>query len=170
VTLHEVDATAPARSADAALTDAPTASTCPMPRALRPRPAGRCPAQPGASTCSARGIAETVVRRILRVPDRKVATNAEAQRLFGPSMLLSALRCLLTYVVFPIVTPLLGTAAAVGPAIGIPIAVLALVFDVMGIRRFWLANHKWRWIVSAVYLGVMALVTVLLVGDVVQLA
>lgn len=110
------------------------------------------------------------MRRILRVPERKGATRDEAQRLFGTSMLVSALRCLLTYVVFPVVTPLLGTAAAVGPAIGLPIAVVALWFDVMGIRRFWLANHRWRWPVTFVYLGVMGLVSVLLVGDITQLA
>jgi hypothetical protein len=122
---------------------------------------GSCPAGLGA---------EAIVRRILRVPDRKAATNDEAQRLFGTSMLLSALRCLLTYVVFPIITPLLGTATDVGPAIGIPIAVVALIFDVLGIRRFWLANHRWRWPVSFIYLAVMALVTYLLVGDIVSLA
>ena len=42
--------------------------------------------------------------------------------IFNVSMGLSALRCLLSYVVFPIVTPLVGAATSVGPAIGIPIA------------------------------------------------
>ena len=112
---------------------------------------------------------DVLVRRLLRVPDRPTASETSAQRLFSTGMLLSALRCLLTYVVFPVVTPLWGTAAGVGPAIGIPIAVLALVFDVRGIRRFWLANHRWRWPVSAIYLGVMGLVATLLVGDIVHL-
>jgi hypothetical protein len=83
---------------------------------------------------------------------------------------LSALRCLLSYVVFPIVTPLVGAAASVGPAIGLPIAVLALVFDVMGIRRFWLAGHRWRWAMTGIYVLVMALVTTLLVGDIIKLS
>jgi len=144
---------------------------CPVPRQATAPASAACPV--GGSTAGPCGLvpaAELVVRRILRVPTRKMATNAEAQRLFGPSMLLSALRCLLTYVVFPVVTPLIGTATSVAPAIGLPIAVVALIFDIMGIRRFWLANHRWRWLVTFVYLGVMALVSVLLVGDVVQLA
>jgi hypothetical protein len=47
--------------------------------------------------------------------------------------------------------------------------VVALVFDVRGVRRFWLANHRWRWPITFIYLAVMALVTVLLVGDVIKL-
>lgn len=113
---------------------------------------------------------DAAMRRLLRVPERKAATRDEAQRLFGTSMFISALRCLLTYIVFPIVTPLLGTATSVAPAIGLPIAVVALYFDVMGIRRFWLANHRWRWPVTVIYLAVMGLVTALLVGDIGQLA
>lgn len=114
--------------------------------------------------------ADAFMRRLLFVPDRKAATNDAAQRLFGTSMLISALRCLLSYVVFPILTPLLGTAAGVGPAIGIPIAVVALVFDVRGTRRFWLANHRHRWAITFIYAAVMALVTVLLVGDIIHFA
>lgn len=95
--------------------------------------------------------------------------EAAVQRVFNVSILLSATRCLLGYVVFPIVTPLLGAARDVGPAVGIPIAVLALTFDVLGIRRFWLARHRWRWAMTGVYAAVMGLVTVLLVHDVVHL-
>jgi hypothetical protein len=89
--------------------------------------------------------------------------------MFSVSMLISAARCLLSYVVFPIVTPALGLATGVGPAIGIPIAVLALVFDVIGIRRFWIADHQWRWLMTGIYVAVMTLVSVLLVLDIVHL-
>ena len=119
--------------------------------------------------------AEPVVRRLLLVPekrDRKAdkASEASAQRLFNVSMALSGLRCLLSYVLLPVVTPALGAAASVGPAIGVPIAVVALVFDVKAVRRFWVANHRWRWGISAVYLVVMAMVLGLLVSDAVHLA
>lgn len=111
------------------------------------------------------------MRRLLFVPDGPVrAGEGSAHRIFNVSMALSALRCLLSYVVFPIVTPLVGAAASVGPAIGLPIAVLALVFDVMGIRRFWLAGHRLRWAMTGIYLLVMALVTTLLVGDIIKLS
>jgi hypothetical protein len=90
--------------------------------------------------------------------------------MFSFSIVLSALRCLLSYVVFPIATPALGLATGVGPVIGIPIAVLALFFDVVGIRRFWVNNHRWRWGMTVLYAAVMVLVSALLVGDIVHLA
>lgn len=111
------------------------------------------------------------MRRLLFVPEGPVTVGeASAHRIFNVSMGLSALRCLLSYVVFPIVTPLVGAATDVGPAIGIPIAVVALFFDVIGIRRFWLAGHRLRWVMTVVYVLVMSLVTSLLVGDIVKLA
>ena len=93
-------------------------------------------------------------------------SEAQLQRLFSVSILLSALRCLLTYIVLPIITPLIGAATSVGPALGIPLSIVALAFDVMAIRRFWLARHRWRWAMTVIYLAVMGLVTALLVGDI----
>lgn len=117
-----------------------------------------------------RSRADVAMRRLLLVPGgpRTVGDEA-AQRMFSFSIVLSALRCLLSYVVFPIVTPALGVATGVGPAVGIPIAVLALFFDVVGLRRFWKADHRWRWGMTVIYVSVMALVSALLVGDIVDL-
>jgi hypothetical protein len=115
--------------------------------------------------------ADSAMRRLLWVPAGPSTVGDDAvHRMFSFSIVLSALRCLLSYVVFPIATPALGLATGVGPAIGIPIAVLALFFDVIGIRRFWLTNHPWRWGMTFVYAAVMVLVSTLLVGDIVHLA
>jgi hypothetical protein len=111
------------------------------------------------------------MRRVMRVPDRRPAESEDgANRLFSVAIVISALRCLLTYIILPIVSPLLGAAGGVGPAIGIPLAVVALVFDVLGIRRFWLADHRWRWQMTGVYLVVMVFVTVLLIGNLIDLS
>jgi hypothetical protein len=90
--------------------------------------------------------------------------------MFNVSMALSGLRCLLSYVVFPILTPVFGFAAGVAPVVGIPIALVALVFDVIGMRRFWLADHQWRWAMTGIYAAVMVLVLGLLVADIVHLS
>jgi hypothetical protein len=109
------------------------------------------------------------VRRLLRVPDGPPpARYDDAHRLFGASMVLSGTRCLLSYVVLPLLAPLVGVAAGVGIGLGIPIGLAALYFDVMGIRRFWLADHRWKWPVSALYLAVMVLVASLVVIGVVR--
>ena len=115
---------------------------------------------------------ETVVRRVLRIPDAaptRSRTDA-AHRIFSTSMVISAVRCLLSYIVFPVIAPVLGAATGIEPYVGIPIGIIALVFDVRGIRRFWIASHKYRWQVSAVYLAVMVLVMILVVRDIVHLA
>lgn len=128
-------------------------------------PATTAPARPGPPPPTS--AADRFMCRVLCVPaERAPVGEASVQRLFNVSILISALRCLLSYVVFPIVTPALGVATGVGPAIGLPIAVVALGFDVAGIRRFWLAGHRWRWPMTALYLCVMGLVSALLVGDV----
>jgi len=117
-----------------------------------------------------RSRADTAMRRLLFVPAGPSTVGDDAvHRMFSYSIILSALRCLLSYVVFPIATPALGVATGVGPAVGLPIAVLALVFDVVGIRRFWVNDHRWRWAMTALYAAVMILVSVLLVGDIVHL-
>jgi len=114
--------------------------------------------------------ADVAMRRLLFVPaGPPVSGDDAAHRMFSLAIAVSALRCLLSYVVFPIVTPAIGVATGVGPALGIPIAVLALVFDVIGIRRFWLANHRWRWRMTVLYAAVMGMVGALLVADIVHL-
>jgi hypothetical protein len=120
---------------------------------------------------STRPPADRTMRRLLRVPDRRPAVSEDsAHRLFSVSIVLSALRCLLTYIILPILTPLLGAATSVGPEIGIPLAVVALVFDVRGIRRFWLADHRWRWQMTGIYTVVMAFVIALLVGNLITIS
>lgn len=120
---------------------------------------------------------EPLVCRALCVNPSSASTAGRARRsddvvthrLFNFSIALSAIRCLLSYVVLPIIVPAIGGAASVPPAIGLPIAVVALVFDVIAVRRFWAGSHPWRWPVTFVYAVVMGLVLALLVGDVVSL-
>lgn len=123
---------------------------------------------PGAGHArSVRSPADLAMRRLLRIPDGpSSADEASAHRLFSASILISAFRCLLGYVVLPILTPVLGVAAGAAPAIGLPIGIVALVFDVRGIRRFWLADHRWRWQITALYAAVMVLVTIFVVSDI----
>jgi hypothetical protein len=110
------------------------------------------------------------MRQLLRVPeaDRPIP-ESDTHRIFGASILLSATRCLLSYIVLPILLPLLGLAKGVGPLISIPVGVLALTFDVLGVRRFWLADHHQKWLFSAIYAAVGIMVLALLVIDIVDL-
>lgn len=114
-----------------------------------------------------------IMRRILRIPEvkRTAAQERKAERLFSFAILISALRCTLSYVILPFVIPLfgLGATVGVGPVIGIPLGFAALFFDVKGIRRFWLAQHRYRWQMTIVYLLVIILVLFLVIRDIVGL-
>jgi hypothetical protein len=116
-----------------------------------------------------RPAADVAVRRLLRIPDGPPAPEDAAQRAFSTSILVSATRCLLTYIVLPFLAPVLGLAAGVGPALGIPIGVVAIGSNVLTIRRFWAADHRWRWAYTAIALTVIALLLILMVEDIFDL-
>jgi hypothetical protein len=93
----------------------------------------------------------------------------EAARVFSVSILISAVRCMLTYVVFPWVLPLLGIAGGVGPAVGVLVGVVAIVANVVSIRRFRRSGHPWRKALMALNLSVIGLLMVLVLMDVSEL-
>jgi hypothetical protein len=115
---------------------------------------------------ASRPAADVAVRRLLHIPDGPAAPVGAAQRAFSTSIMVSATRCMLTYIVLPFLAPALGIAAGVGPAIGIPIGVVAIGSNVLTIRRFWAADHRWRWAYTAIALCVIALLIVLMVTDI----
>ena len=108
----------------------------------------------------------------LREPAPTVATapvDDPATRAFSRSMLISATRCLLTYVVFPWVLPLLGVTAGVGPTLGLAIGAVAIASNVFTIRRFWASDHRWKWPITAICVAVIGLLAVLVVEDLLDL-
>ena len=153
----------------APVVDAPSRGGCPV--AHVPAVAGGCPVAHAAGAAGAAGArrstADLVVRRVLRIRERPAGvTSTSAYGTFQRSMLISAVRCTLTYVVFPFVAPAVGFAAGVGPVVGILIGTFAIVCDVFTIRRFFAVDHRWRWPVSAIAFSVICLLAVLLVQDV----
>lgn len=93
-------------------------------------------------------------------------TSAEgAERVFSKSVLVSGIRCTLTYVIFPFVAPLIGVTSDVGAVIGVMIGVVAVVFNVLSIRRFFLADHRYKWWASAMNVAVILLLLILFVVD-----
>lgn len=107
---------------------------------------------------------------MLRIQERpEGVSTASAYATFQRSMMISATRCTLTYVIFPFVLPMIGFAAGVGPIVGVVIGTIAMTCDVFTIRRFFQVDHRWRWQVSAVALAVIGLLSILLVEDIAHL-
>lgn len=95
---------------------------------------------------TARRPADRFMRRLLRLPvDGPRATAADAQKAFQTSVMVAAVRCVLMYIVLPFVLPIIDVASGVGPWIGLPISIAAIIAITMSIRRFWRADHSKRW-------------------------
>ena len=92
-------------------------------------------------------------------------TGAGAERVFSKSVAISGIRCVLTYVIFPFVAPLIGIASDVGATVGVLIGVVAIAFNIASIRRFFKANHPYKWWASALNLAVIILLVVLFIVD-----
>jgi len=150
---------------------ADAASACPVSRSgtgVVADPAGVCPF-PGTTPVRQLSGADMVVRKLLRIRERPAGVSAKsAYSTFQRSMIISGIRCSLTYVIFPFVVPAIGLATEVGPIVGIVIGVIAIACDAFTIRRFFAIDHKWRWYFSAIALAVIGLLGVLLVQDIAQ--
>jgi hypothetical protein len=102
-------------------------------------------------------------------PSTPAGTQDEAARLFSLSIVVSGIRCLLTYVVFPWVLPVLGIAGGVGPAVGVLVGVVAIAFNALSIRRWRASTHAWRVPLMAINSAVIVLLVILVALDVSEL-
>lgn len=96
-----------------------------------------------------------------------IDTNAadQPERVFSQSILISAVRCLLTYLLFPFIFPIIGVTSGIGSGIGLIVGAIAIVANLFSIRRFHRADHKYKWQVSALNAAVIVLLVVLIVLD-----
>lgn len=96
--------------------------------------------------------------------DPTTATSA-----FSRSVVISGIRCMLAYIVFPWLLPLFGLAAGVGSVVGLVVGVVAIGFNVASIRRFRTYDVSWRWAVMTVNVAVIGLLVVLIGIDLAEL-
>jgi hypothetical protein len=108
------------------------------------------------------------MRRLLLLPVDATGTDTSARKVLEVSIWISATRCLLTYVILPFVFPIIGVSAN-DHAIGLPISVVAVIADFMSIRRFWRADHKYRWHYTALAGTIITCMLVLIAGDLINL-
>jgi hypothetical protein len=114
--------------------------------------------------------AERAVRRVLWIPDQVERSSAgDVHGAFSRSMVISALRCVLTYIILPFVAPLVGVIQGVGPLVGLALGSVAVAFNVASIRRFFVAEHRWRWGYGAIGGAVICLLAVLMANDISRL-
>jgi ABC-type iron transport system FetAB permease component len=113
--------------------------------------------------------ADRFMRRLLRLPEGKTSTAAEARSAFQKSIVITACRCVVMYLVLPFVLPVVGVASGVGPAIGLTIGILAIIAIVYSIRRFWRADHPKRWHYTAFATVIIGFLIYLSIKDIIDL-
>ena len=97
------------------------------------------------------------------------ADAGSAERAFSRSVLISGVRCSLTYVLIPFIFPLVGFGAGVGPVIGIPVGLAAIVANIVSIRRFHRADHRWKRPMITINALIIVLLVILVAVDFAQL-
>jgi hypothetical protein len=127
----------------------------------------------GSRLATGREIRWGFVTDVTAAPTASTSTDDSdlvgAERAFSKSIAVSAIRCTLTYVLIPFIFPLIGFGTGVGPWIGVPIGAAAIVANVVSIRRFHRADHKWKWPMTAINLSIIGLLVVLIVTDLASL-
>ena len=113
--------------------------------------------------------ADRFMRRLLRLPEGKTSTDAEARSAFQKSIVITAFRCIVMYLVLPFVLPIVGVASGVGPAIGLVIGILAMIAIVYSIRRFWRADHPKRWHYTVFASVIIGFLIYLSIKDIIEL-
>lgn len=125
-----------------------------------------------ASVPAAREVtaADRFMRRLLRVTATDKRAAGGAHRAFRTSILISAIRCLVSYVAVPVLIPITAVSGLVAAPLSIALSLFALVNGVISVRRFWIANHRHRWMYTWFMVVVFAVLTVALVFDIGRVA
>lgn len=113
--------------------------------------------------------ADRFMRGVLGISALDRRSTQGAHRAFRVSVLVSAVRCLITYVLIPVTVPILNLSGWVAAPIGMALCVLAVVNGIVSVRRFWRSDHRQRWMYTA-FIGVVFLIlAVALISDLARL-
>ena len=134
---------------------------------LQARAPSAAPGGAAAGRFRSDGPADRWMRRVLGVTGVDRRSGEGAHRAFRVSVVVSAIRCLITYVVVPVLVPLLSLGGWVAAPVGLALCAVAAVNGWVSLRRFWRADHRHRWtytIFIAVVFAILAVATVTELG------
>lgn len=112
--------------------------------------------------------ADRFMRRLLRVTvvERSIEAERAAHRGFRVSMVVSGIRCLVTYLLVPVLAPVVSFAGIVAAPIGILLCIVAGISGIASVRRFWSSDHRGRWMYTAFIAFVFLVLAVALSSDI----
>lgn len=109
-----------------------------------------------------RPVADRIARRLLHVE----RVDPGALTPMGGSLAISAARCLITYVLVPVLAPVIGLTDVLTHPLSILLLSVAAVMSVISLRRVWMADHRLRWPYSAFVAVVLVSLAVAISFDV----
>ncbi|MGQ0849535.1 MAG: hypothetical protein ACT4OP_10525 [Actinomycetota bacterium] len=111
--------------------------------------------------------ADRFIRRLLLLGD-VVDKNAVlgGRRSTTTAIVVSGIRCTITYLLIPIVAPSVWLLDTFSAPISITLSLLAIVMGVTGVRRFWIADHQTRWPYTVFMAVLLVLLSVAVASDV----
>lgn len=115
--------------------------------------------------------ADQFMRKLLRVNDIGSSQKSEktAHRNLQLAMVISGVRCIITYLFIPIAVPIIGLSGIVSAPIGIALSAIAVITGISSLRQFWRSDHQFRWMYSA-FIGIIFIIlAIAFVADITQL-
>lgn len=118
-----------------------------------------------------RSAADRCMRRLLRVSEIKKTPfiDRDAHRNFRVAIIISGVRCLITYLLIPILVPIVGVAGVLAAPVGIVLCAIAVVNGVISVRRFWVSDHRGKWMYTWFMVFVFAVLAIALVSDITRM-
>lgn len=117
-----------------------------------------------------RSQADQFMRRLLGVEGDPVPGAVfDARNKLRSSIVISGIRCIITYLLVPIATPVIGFSNVLAAPVSIALSVLAIVLGHNSLRRFWIADHRLRWRYTIFIVVVWLLLVFAIIWDVVGL-
>ncbi|GGI09277.1 hypothetical protein [Egicoccus halophilus] len=109
-----------------------------------------------------RSSAERIARAVLRVEN----TEPRALMPMKGSLVLSAIRCVITYVLIPALAPLISGINVLATPLSLLLSAVAGVMAVVSLRRVWMADWSGKWGYTAFAVVVLVLIVVVMAFDV----
>jgi len=109
-----------------------------------------------------RSAIDRVVRQLLLIGD------ASPRALFDlkGSMLIAGVRCTITYIIIPFGAPVVAWLGVLGTPLSLALSLVAIVMAISSLRRVWMADYRHRWPYTAFIVVAVALLAIVVVGDV----
>lgn len=144
---------------------APTAASTGTPARDRSTPRPRAEPAQGASGAQAfdrRSLPDQLARQLLRL-------EGTAPRSLIPlrgSLFVSAVRCVISYAILPVLAPLVGVSGMVARPVSIALSTAAAVLAVVSLRRVWAADWSYRWTYTGFSIVILTLLAIVILIDV----